>query len=144
MADNDAVFTTVVCLVLAAKLVGNGIAGLSDWADAGTAVHLARQLPAPVAEPRRGGRADRVGRAGPRNVGLRLDRRSVAGRWPLRRATPLIWYAAFGSSRHLITGRMSATAALSAAAAGSTIEFKGRARPRNRALGALCSPTPSE
>lgn len=52
--------------------------------------------------------------------------------------------AAFGSSRHLITGRMSATAALSAAAAGSTIEFKGRARLRNRALGALCSPTLSE
>lgn len=30
MADNDAVFTTVVWLMLAAKLVGNGIAGLSD------------------------------------------------------------------------------------------------------------------
>jgi MFS superfamily sulfate permease-like transporter len=59
----------------------------------------------------------------PRGARLRLDRRSVAGRWPVRRATPLIWYAAFGSSRHLITGRMSATAALSAAAAGSTIEF---------------------
>lgn len=30
MADNNAVIMAVVCLVLAAKLIGNGIAGLSD------------------------------------------------------------------------------------------------------------------
>jgi threonine/homoserine/homoserine lactone efflux protein len=30
MADNNAVIMAVVCLILAAKLVGNGIAGLSD------------------------------------------------------------------------------------------------------------------
>jgi hypothetical protein len=30
MADNNATIMTVVCVILAAKLVGSGIAGLSD------------------------------------------------------------------------------------------------------------------
>ena len=73
----------------------------------------------PVAAGRRDRRADGVGGARAGGARLRLDRRGLAGRSAsTRRPGALIFYAAFGSSRHLVTGPMAATAALSAAAVG--------------------------
>ena len=87
--------------------------------DAGLAVLIATRLPADMAARRSDRGPDRLGGADSRGAGVRDDRWSLPGRRALRGAGALLLYAAFGSSRHLITGPMSATAALSAATVSS-------------------------
>jgi len=60
-------------------------------------------------------RTHRVGGAGSRVAGVRQHCGAPAGGGSLRRGPGAVLYALAGSSRHLIVGPMSATAALSAA-----------------------------
>jgi sulfate permease, SulP family len=70
-----------------------------------------------------------MGGAGAGGTGVRVDRRvsPVVGLYAAPGA--LTFYAAFGSSRHLVTGPMAATAALSAAAVGQVAAGKSGVFP---------------
>ncbi len=117
MGANNAAIMAVLCLVIGAKLLGDGISGLREPDRAGSS-------PRSATYQRDGLRGDLV-------AGLTvwavlvpeaLAYATIAGVSPVvgLYAAPgaLILYAALGSSRHLVTGPMAATAALSAATVG--------------------------